>query len=86
MSDVECQHRGVPSGSFSLMMSKHEIDGAAKDIKNILFPTKFKLEILFGTLNLKGTGPSLQAAVNGGERQTVSYLYTYISLEFWNSD
>lgn len=66
MSDEECEHRGVPSGSFSLVMSKHEIDGAAKDVKNILFPSNFKLEILFKMLNSKGTGTTLTAAVDAG--------------------
>jgi hypothetical protein len=75
MSDEECLHRGVPAGAFSLMMSKQEIDGAAKDVHNILFPSSLKLEIVFVKLELKGTGPVLKAAVDAGNSRCI---YTHI--------
>ena len=75
MSDEECRHRGVPAGAFSIIMSKQEIDGAAKDVHNILFPSSLKLEIVFVKLELKGTGPKLKAAVDAGN---LRFKYTHV--------
>ena len=65
LSSDECVAAGLPLGTFSLLFSKPEIDGAAKDIKNTHFPGKFALEIFWKFLEGEvGTGPALETAVN----------------------
>ena len=67
LSDEECSSMGVPPGAFSLLMSKHEIDGAAKDLKNSQFPPAFQLEVVWGFLDGQaGTGPALADATPAG--------------------
>ena len=64
---------GVPRGAFSLLMRKHEIDGAAKDTKNTLFTWKFQLEIVWGFIEGQtGTGPALEAACQAGIASGIS--------------
>ena len=64
---------GVPHGAFSLLMRKHEIDGAAKDTKNTLFTSKFQLEIVWDFIDGQaGTGPALEAACQAGIASGIS--------------
>jgi hypothetical protein len=64
---------GAPHGAFSLLMRKHEIDGAAKDTKNTHFASKFQLEIVWGFIDGEaGTGPALEAACQAGIASGIS--------------
>jgi len=61
LSTAECEQMNLPTGSFSLLMSKHEIDGAAKDVKNTHFPQSFSFEVFWHYLQGEsGTGPALR--------------------------
>ena len=80
LSDDEILHLNqdadlsLPSDSFSLLISKHEIDGAARDKSNLKFPSNFKLEVFWKYLpGQKGTGHTLAAAVavENGENHSI---------------
>lgn len=59
----------LPKDSFSLLMGKHEIDGAAKDAKNTHFSQKFQFEVFWHYLpDEVGTGVALQRAVHGTKK------------------
>jgi protein-tyrosine phosphatase len=63
----------LPNGSSSLSISKHEIEGAAQDKKNIHFPGNFKIQVFWKYLpNQKGTGDTLAAAVKAAKTATSS--------------
>ena len=63
LSDKECAEMGMPAGSYSLLMDKGEIDGAAKDHKNKTFPEEFQLEIFWHFLPGEiGSDAALDAA------------------------
>jgi len=70
LSDEECASTGVPPGAFSLLMSKHEIDGAAKDVKHTQFPSGFQLQVVWGFIDGQtGTGPALASAAQEGPKR-----------------
>jgi len=58
LSTAECEQMNLPTGSFSLLMSKHEIDGAAKDVKNTHFPQSFSFEVFWHYLQVVIPKPS----------------------------
>jgi hypothetical protein len=73
LSDVDRANMGgVPHGAFSLLMRKHEIDGAAKDTKNTHFTSMFQLEIVWGFIDGEAGTGALEAACQAGIASGIS--------------
>ena len=63
LTDQECVAEGLPLTSWSLVLSKHEIDKAAKDSRCAHFDPDFRVELFFRPLSGEyGSGSALETA------------------------
>lgn len=63
LSPDECASEGLAPGTWSLTLSKQEIDRAAKDTRCAHFDPDFRVEVFFSQLpGESGTGPGLEGA------------------------
>ena len=64
LTEEECAAEGLPALTWSLTLSKHEIDRAAKDTRCAHFDPDFRAELFYTPLQGEcGTGAALEAAL-----------------------
>jgi hypothetical protein len=69
LSEAECRNMGVPEGTYALALRKHEIDRAAKDIKQKHFHEQFQVEVFWRFLpGETGTGARLSELVQAAKK------------------